>query len=108
MSSIHTDTFLKFLLHSSFAPLQTPDLGKITLTNQLNTLMWVQNEPMSSPGNLAASGIILEAVRCSMGDDPSIMGCDLNTDPRISLYSRIAAHNAHSITGLMHAVSEPT
>ena len=93
--------FPKFLLHTRFAPLQTPDLGKITLTNQFNTLMRVQNEPTGSPGNLAASGLILEAVRCSMGDDPSLTGCDLNTDPRTSLYSRIDAHNTHTITGLM-------
>ena len=94
-------TFPKFLLHSRFAPLQTPDVGNITLTNQFNSLMRVQNEPKGSPGHLAASGIIMEAVRCSMLDDPSITGCDLNTDPRTFQYGRNNAHNTHSITELM-------
>ena len=59
--------------------------------------MRVKNEPKGSPGHLAASGIILEAVRCSMLDDPSITGCDLSTFQ----YGRNDAHNAHSITELV-------
>ena len=99
-------TFPKFLLRSSFSPLRTPDLKKLILTHQYNTLMRVQNEPYRSPGNLAATGLALDAIRESQSDDLSITGYDM-VAPGTAKRGRAPTlpATAHPATALLHHLS---
>ena len=101
-------SFPKFLLRSRYSPLQIPDLEKIILTHQVKTLLRVQNEQNGSPGNLAATGLIIEAIRTSMLDDPSITGCDIATPMRKSRYGTQASpedvnHPTYSLMQCLHS-----